>query len=41
MRVTLQIDIGFGDVIVPHAAEIEYPVLLEFAAQGGGNPATP
>jgi len=31
-RVTLQIDIGFGDVIVPHAAEIEYPVLLEFAA---------
>jgi hypothetical protein len=29
--VTLQIDIGFGDVIVPHAAEIEYPVLLEFA----------
>src|SRR2546429_3929235 len=31
-RDTLQIDIGFGDVIVPHAAEIEYPVLLEFAA---------
>ncbi len=31
-RVTLQIDIGLGDVIVPHAAEIEYPVLLEFAA---------
>src|SRR6266699_287022 len=26
------IDIGFGDVIVHHAAEIEYPVLLEFAA---------
>ena len=31
-RLSLQIDIGFGDVIVPQAQEIEYPVLLEFPA---------
>jgi predicted nucleotidyltransferase component of viral defense system len=31
-RIPMQIDIGFGDVIVPGAARIEYPVLLEFPA---------
>lgn len=29
-RVSLQIDIGFGDVIVPGPTKIEYPVLLDF-----------
>jgi hypothetical protein len=28
----MQIDIGFGDVIVARAAKIEYPTLLEFPA---------
>ncbi len=31
-RVTLQLDIGFGDVIVPAPQPIEYPTLLEFEA---------
>jgi hypothetical protein len=31
-RVTLQLDIGFGDVIVPSPQPIEYPTLLEFEA---------
>jgi hypothetical protein len=31
-RVTLQLDIGFGDVIVPASQPIEYPTLLEFEA---------
>lgn len=31
-RIPMQIDIGFGDVIVPRAARIEYPTLLEFPA---------
>lgn len=31
-RIPMQIDIGFGDVIVPRAARIEYPMLLEFPA---------
>ena len=31
-RVPMQIDIGFDDVIVPRAAKIEYPTLLEFPA---------
>lgn len=31
-RLTVQIDIGFGDAIVPCPAAIEYPVLLEFPA---------
>ena len=31
-RVSLQIDIGFGDVIVPGPSKIEYPTLLEFPA---------
>jgi len=29
-RVSLQIDIGFGDVIVPGPSKIKYPVLLDF-----------
>ena len=29
-RVSLQVDIGFGDTIVPGPCEIEYPVLLDF-----------
>lgn len=29
-KIPMQIDIGFGDVIVPPPAEIEYPTLLEF-----------
>ncbi|MCX6621971.1 MAG: nucleotidyl transferase AbiEii/AbiGii toxin family protein [Acidobacteria bacterium] len=29
---TMQIDIGFGDVIVPQPIEIEYPAMLEFPA---------
>lgn len=31
-RIPMQIDIGFGDVIVPGAVRIEYPTLLEFPA---------
>ena len=29
-RIPMQIDIGFGDVIVPRPIEIEYPAMLEF-----------
>src|ERR1017187_9060316 len=29
-RIPMQIDIGFGDVIVPQPAEVEYPAMLEF-----------
>ena len=29
-RVSLQIDIGFGDVVVPGPGRVAYPVLLEF-----------
>jgi predicted nucleotidyltransferase component of viral defense system len=29
-RIPMQIDIGFGDVIVPSPAEVRYPTLLEF-----------
>lgn len=29
-RIPMQIDIGFGDVIVPKPVEVEYPVMLEF-----------
>ncbi|MCP4200246.1 MAG: nucleotidyl transferase AbiEii/AbiGii toxin family protein [Proteobacteria bacterium] len=32
VRVPMQIDIGFGDVVYPPARELEYPTLLEFAA---------
>ncbi len=31
-RIPMQIDIGFGDVIVPAPTEVEYPTLLEFPA---------
>jgi predicted nucleotidyltransferase component of viral defense system len=31
-RVSLQIYVGFGDVVTPRAAMTEYPVLLDFAA---------
>ena len=31
-RIPMQIDIGFGDVVVPNVATIEYPTLLEFPA---------
>ena len=31
-RVTIQVDVGFGDVVTPGAQEIEYPTLLDFEA---------
>lgn len=31
-RISLQVDIGFGDVITPAAPEVEYPSLLDFPA---------
>jgi hypothetical protein len=31
-RVPMQIDVGFGDVVTPQAAMIQYPVLLDFTA---------
>jgi len=31
-RVSLQIDVGFGDVIVPGPSKVVYPVLLDFPA---------
>ncbi len=31
-RVSLQIDVGFGDVVTPGPQEIEYPTLLDFEA---------
>jgi hypothetical protein len=31
-RVTMQIDVGFGDVVTPDAETITYPALLEFQA---------
>jgi hypothetical protein len=31
-RITLQIDIGFGDAITPKAEKIKYPTILEFQA---------
>jgi predicted nucleotidyltransferase component of viral defense system len=31
-RIPMQLDIGFGDVIVPGPTEVEYPTLLEFPA---------
>ncbi|MCP4374027.1 MAG: nucleotidyl transferase AbiEii/AbiGii toxin family protein [Deltaproteobacteria bacterium] len=31
-RVSIQIDIGFGDVIVPHASIVSYPTILDFPA---------
>ncbi len=29
-RIPMQIDVGFGDVIVPSPVEVEYPAMLEF-----------
>ncbi len=29
-RIPMQIDVGFGDVIVPEPVEVEYPAMLEF-----------
>jgi predicted nucleotidyltransferase component of viral defense system len=31
-RIPIQIDVGFGDVVMPSAAEATYPVLLDFPA---------
>ena len=31
-RISLQIDIGFGDVIVPEPGKVTYPVILDFPA---------
>ncbi|MBX7114756.1 MAG: nucleotidyl transferase AbiEii/AbiGii toxin family protein, partial [Myxococcaceae bacterium] len=31
-RVTMQIDVGFGDVVTPGAQDISYPALLDFPA---------
>ena len=31
-RISLQIDIGFGDVITPAPIEVEYPTMLNFPA---------
>jgi len=33
-RVTMQIDVGFGDVVTPGAETITYPALLDFPAPG-------
>ncbi len=30
VRVSLQIDVGLGDTIVPASEELEYPTLLDF-----------
>src|SRR5215467_9562785 len=32
VRIPLQIDVGFGDVIVPAPEELEFPTLLKFPA---------
>ncbi len=31
-RITMQVDVGFGDVIVPRPAEVDYPTLLDLPA---------
>jgi hypothetical protein len=31
-RVTMQLDVGFGDVITPEAQDVRYPALLDFPA---------
>jgi len=31
-RITLQLDLGYGDVVIPEPVEIEFPKLLEFEA---------
>lgn len=30
-RISMQIDIGFGDAVTPGVIEVEYPTLLEFS----------
>ena len=32
IRISIQIDIGFGDVIVPNASTVSYPAILDFPA---------
>lgn len=34
-RKTLQLDIGFGDIVVPQAAEMEFPSLLDMEKSSG------
>jgi predicted nucleotidyltransferase component of viral defense system len=31
-KIRIQIDVGFGDVVIPKAKSVEYPVLLDFPA---------
>ena len=31
-RITIQVDVGFGDVVIPKATEIYFPTLLDFPA---------
>lgn len=31
-RISIQLDVGFGDAVTPHAAEVDYPTLLGFPA---------
>jgi len=31
-RITMQVDVGFGDVVVPGPAEVDYPTLLDLPA---------
>ena len=31
-RISVQVDIGFGDVVTPNPVEVEFPVLLDFPA---------
>lgn len=31
-RVSIQVDVGFGDVVVPEGRKIQYPVILDFPA---------
>ncbi len=31
-RIPMQVDVGFGDIVVPAASEIRYPTLLDFPA---------
>jgi hypothetical protein len=32
VRIPLQVDIGFGDIVTPKPAEIDFPALLDFPA---------
>ena len=31
-RISLQVDVGFGDVVTPHVVEAEFPTMLDFPA---------